>query len=161
MRGEELLARSGSWLVCPQDRSWLAHSGVALHTWKMRRQPAHSGEPRALSVPCSLPWSIAVTSSCCAHRPLLTLQQLIPAGMLESPSDADSGLEKQSLGGLQPPRLPSWVWGMGSVLWSRHPAPCALLNVEFVFLCFSCSPLSLHFYFSFGNMASIPGVGIS
>lgn len=115
----------------------------------------------ALSVPCSLPWSIAVTSSCCAHRPLLTLQQLIPAGMLESPFDTDSGLEKQSLGGLQPPRLPSWVWGMGSVLWSRHPAPCALLNVEFVFLCFSCSPLLLHFYFSFGNMASIPGVGIS
>lgn len=115
MQGEELLARSGSWLVCPQDGSWLAHSGewpstlrgVTLHTWKVRRHPARSGEPRPLSVPCSLPWSVAVTSSCCAHRPLLTLQQLIPAGKLESPSDPDSGVEGQSLGRLQPPRLPS------------------------------------------------------
>lgn len=134
--------------------------GGVLHSRKVRRHLAHSGEPRPLSVLCSLPQSIAVTPSC-DHSPLLTLQQLIPPGVLDSPSDPDSGMEGAEFGGLEPLKLPSWVSGMGSVLWSRHQAPYALLNVEFVFLCFSCSPLSLHFYFSSGNMASIPGVGIS
>lgn len=79
-----------------------AHSGDALHA---------QGTPctlRTLSVPCSPPGSVTVTSPC-DHSPLLALQQLIPTGTLESPSVPDCGMEGAESGGSEPPRLPRWV----------------------------------------------------
>ena len=145
LRGASLHAcRARGWLARAEEPNCvLAGQGASLHaqgSWL-----ACSGETRALSVPGSVPewgassplgWHPAVTMG----HPLLASSRSLPA--CQKPSlGPDSGLVGAGFrGGRSPRKVPGWVLGAGDVLRSRCRAPCALVNIEFVFLlqlCFS------------------------